>query len=182
MWLSETPWPLVALCLAVGVLMAIGWSVRRHVGFLVGTAVAAVSCVGVIVAEHYIVTESERLEARLYDVVYAFQQKNLPVVLDAISERAGDIRVLAYRAMHSVNLGDDLRVSDVDVELLGENSRAITTFRVSVSVIIPGHGGLGRQPSRWELRWQREGGVWKIVQVRRLHLTREEEIGFFEGN
>ena len=63
---------------------------------------------------------------------------------------------------------ENLRISDMDVTLLADGSRAKSRFRANGTVEVTGFGNVGHKPSQWMLTWQQEGGLWKVVDVERL--------------
>ena len=103
---------------------------------------------------------------------------NLSVVIPAYNE-AGNIRSTIAELLSAVTRIPDIK--DVQVTLLADETRASTRFRANGTVSFE-KTNAGHQPSRWELKWQREGSDWKIIEVHRLHPLKDEELGMFSGN
>jgi hypothetical protein len=179
MWLTENPWPPMVLLGLVAAALAWVWVARRRGAMLIGAIAALLGCVAVYYIERAIVTDAERLEADLYRLVSAFQHKDREGTLSMISQQAPEWRTMAAVAIDLVDVRDDLDVKDVSVKIYGENSQALTHFRANGTFSYRGQG-TGHYPSRWELRWQREGADWKVVEVTRLNPLREEKLAIFD--
>jgi hypothetical protein len=182
MWFTETAWPPIIILCIVGVLLFLGWMSQRRIGYLAGVLLCLGLCGGVWLIERRIVTEREIVEQRLLDFTRTFQRESLqrgvanlllggpePETFAFISASANDVRELAKQALDLVDIQDDVRISDVHTTLTNNNSRAIMQFRASASVNVATLGNAGRQPTRWELTWQRESGVWKVTHATRLN-------------
>lgn len=189
MWFTETPWPpIIGLCV-VGVLLFLGFLSQQRAMFLVGTLLCVALCGIVFVVERQIVTERERVEQHLLDFAVAFQQDSLqqglgnllipgpePQSLSFISLSAGSTRRMAAAALNLVDLPDAVRISDIRTTLSNLDSRAVTQFRASASIRMPGSADALHHPSRWELTWQRESGNWRILRATRLHFMTGEPL------
>ena len=179
MWLTEDPWPPM-LILGVASLLAIAWwsSTKRAVGLL-----AAVGCMvlaGVMfIVEQAIVTPAEAVEQRVVDLCWAFQRRD-PQTLEYFSKTSPQLRLLCQTALQMVEVQPDLRLTDFQTRLTNENSRAITHFRANATISVVGAGNVGRQPSRFELTWAREGDDWKVIQIRRLNPVNDKELGLLD--
>ncbi len=181
MWFTETPWPGMIVLSVIGVFCCLGWLSRRQTGYLAGAALCVALSGFVFVLERQIVTERERVEQRLFDFAETFQRDSLqqglanmviggpvPRTLSFISASAEDVQHMAVEALRLVDVQDDIRISDVRTTLTNNDSRATTHFRASATVTVA-IGNAGRQPTRWELTWQREKGEWKVLRAQRLN-------------
>ena len=180
MWFTETPWPPILILSVIGVLLFLGWVSQRKTGYLAGVALCVALCGFVIVLEQQIVTETERVEQRLLDFTAAFQRDSLQrglinamlgggPELESLKFIQGDeVRRLATQAIDLVDIQDDVRISDIRTRMTNKDSRAITQFRASASVMVGGYNAV-RQPSRWELTWGKEDGEWKVLRATRLN-------------
>lgn len=189
MWFTENPWPpIIGLCL-IGVLLFLVWLSQRKTAFLVGACLCVALCGVVWLVEEQIVTDREQVEQRLLDFAATFQRESLqqgianailggpePQTLSFISASANEVRGLAMSGLQLVDVQDDFRISDVTTTLTNNNSRAIVHFRASATILVGGYGNIGRQPTRWELTWQREQGQWKVVRATRLHFLTGEPL------
>lgn len=191
MWLTETAWPLILIFSILGVLCLAGWQAQGRKLYFVGLLVMVLLAGATYWTEAVIVTETERVEQAVYGLVATFQEESqlygatsLPSAdtplrtLEFISTNAADIQNMARGAMLMVSVGDDMRLTDLQIDMRSNNSRAITHFRVNATVDISAFGISQRQPSRWEVTWQREGGEWKVIRVDRLNVVTGERIDF----
>jgi hypothetical protein len=177
MWFTETPWPPILIGSVLAVLLVAAWQATGRASHLIGVAALAVLSGGVYLAERWIVTPAEEIEAAVYGLATSFQQRNLEACLDHISASAPLDRGLVAGAMNLVEVEDDLRITDLSVDMKAENSRGISHFRANATVSVKGFGNQGRQPTRWLLTWQREAGRWRVIRIQRLNTITGEPIG-----
>lgn len=189
MWFTETAWPPIIILAVIGVLLLLGWLSQRRSGYLIGALVCLGLCGIVWVVELQIVTEREVVETRLHDFAKTVQRESLqrgvanlilggpePETFQFISANANDVREIARQALDMVDIQDDVRISDVRTTLTNNQSRATTQFRATATVSVTAYGNVGRQPTRWELAWQRENGAWKVIRVTRLNFLSGEPL------
>ncbi len=189
MWFTETAWPPIIMLGVVGVLLFLGWISQRRLGYLVGVFVCLGLCGVVWFVEQQIMTEREIVETRLYDFATSVQRESLqrgvanlilggpePETFKFISATANDVREFARQALDMVDIQEDVRISDVRTTLTNNQSRATTQFRATATVSVTAYGNVGRQPTRWELTWQRENGIWKVTRVTRLNFMSGEPL------
>ena len=189
MWFTETAWPPIIMLGVVGVLLFLGWISQRRLGYLVGVFVCMGLCGVVWFVEQQIITEREIVETRLYDFATTVQRESLqrgvanlilggpePETFKFISATANDVREFARQALDMVDIQEDVRISDVRTTLTNNQSRATTQFRATATVSVTAYGNVGRQPTRWELTWQRENGIWKVTRVTRLNFMSGEPL------
>ena len=183
MWFTETPWPPVIIFSVFGALLFILWSTRQRGVYLLGILFLALAAGIVVFVERAIVTEAERVEAALYELTATVQRESKSKPKDAallktlafIStkapglRRSRSLRDEVSRAIGRVEIEDDVRITDVQVVMKAENSRAVTHFRANGTVSFRRVGTHGHWTSRWRLTWQREAGEWKVIKVERLH-------------
>lgn len=176
MWFTETPWPPILICSVLAVLLAAAWQATGRAAHLAGIAALAGAVLAIFLAERWIVTDAEEIEASVSGLTTAFQQKNLEQCLEYISPTAPLYRGMLTAAMNLVDVGEDLRITDLDVTMKAENSRGVSHFRANATVSVKGYGSQGRQPSRWQLTWQREEGRWRVIRIQRLDPITGEEL------
>lgn len=174
MWFTETAIPPIAICSVIAVVLFIQWYLRRQSKYLVGLAITLAIMVGSYLIEISVVTPRERVEADLYGLANAFQNKQADATMDYISPRALPLRTLVLLALNTVTIDGELRITDVETEMLADNSLAKTHFRANGAATYRGISG--RAPTRWELTWQQIGGEWKVTEARRLNPITGEEL------
>lgn len=174
MWFTETAIPPIAICSVIAVILFIQWYLRRQSKYLVGLAITLAIMVGSYLIEISVITPRERVEADLYGLANAFQNKQSDATMDYISPRALPLRTLVLLALNTVTIDGELRITDVETEMLADNSLAKTHFRANGAATYRGISG--RAPTRWELTWQQIGGEWKVTEARRLNPITGEEL------
>lgn len=182
MWLTETPWPPILITLVAAVLLFAAWFSTRRGMFLVGAGLLVILCGAIYIVEQRIITEAERVEQLVLDLTSAFQQKREEQVLEMFSPTASELRATVKTAMNLVTVHEDLRITDLSVQMKAQDSRAISHFRANATISIGSHGGLGHHPSRWEITWQREADQWRIIRVERLNPVSGEPVFLFDQN
>lgn len=182
MWFTETPWPPIVIGLVAAVLLFAGWFSTRRGMLLVGAGLLVMICGAVYVVEQRIVTEAERVEQLVLDLTSAFQKKQDQRVLEMFSPTATDLRRTVKTAMDMITVQEDLRITDLSVQLRAQNSRAISHFRANATISLGSHGGMGHHPSRWEITWQREADQWRIIRIERLNPVSGEPVFLFDQN
>jgi hypothetical protein len=130
---------------------------------------------GAIAADHLVVTDRERVEQGVVDLVAAFERSDSDGMLQHFSQRALCERILAKFAAETVTVEHPLSLKDIQVSLQNEDSIAVSTFRVNGTVAVHGRS-LGHQPSQWEVRWRKEAGEWRIYRLQELDPLRSEPI------
>lgn len=179
MWFTETPWPPMAICVAAAVLLAAAWYQNRRAVWLFGSLVALVATGGIWVVEQQIVTEPERVEQLVVEMVTAFQQQDVDRTLSYFAENNERDRGLLKGAIKIVHVHDDLQIRDVTVTLTSGATRAVSRFRANATIEVPHY--TGHQPSRWEITWEKIAGHWKIIRVTRLDPLTGEEKGILQA-
>lgn len=174
MWFTETAIPPIAICSVIATVLFIQWYLRRQSKYLVGMAIALVMLGGSYLIEISIVTPRERVEADLYALADAFQYKDVDTTMGYISKGAAPLRTLVMLALNTVTIDGDLRITDVETEMLADDSIAKTHFRANGAATFKGISG--RAPTRWELTWQQIGGEWKVTEARRLNPITGDEL------
>lgn len=184
MWFTEEAWPpIILLVMGTAVLVAL-WSTSRRAIHLAGAAVLLLGCVVVYAVEQNIVTERERVETALYGVADAFRAADTGRTLDSISPRAPQLKLVVEHVMveMEVRVKDDLRITDVNIEMLNEDTRAKSHLRANGRIFVPQYGGdVGHVATRWNVTWQKEGGEWKIINVERLDPVRGNPVNLLTG-
>lgn len=174
MWITETAIPPMIICSIIAVVLFVQWYLRRQTKYIAGAIVMVLLMGGFYVLELSIVTTRERVEADLYGLAKAFQNKEVDNTLNYISPRADVLRQLVQVALNLVTINGELRITDVQTELRSEDSVATTHFRANGEATFGSYSG--RHPTRWELTWQKMGGEWKVTKAKRLNPITGEEL------
>ena len=165
MWFTENPWPPM-LVSAIAALTCLGiWNNdQRKQYFLLACAFLAMTG-GIYAVERAIVTEGERLQDSVVELSQQFRQRDLKA-LDHFSDSVPEWKSVCQTAMNSVEIRDDLRLFSFDTTITNHNSRAKVHFRATAT--ISAMGVTAHHPLRCILTFQKEGGLWKIIDVERL--------------
>lgn len=147
--------------LAMGLAMI--WYRRLQSRYLIASAV----CLGLVgltwIVERSIQTPRERVRASIVDMTSAFFVKDLSRTVGHVSDQAGDLKLLIGEAYNQIDVGDDVRLTDIQIEMLNQDSRSKTRFRVNGTFGFRGYAF--REPTRWEGTWQLESGEWKLIDI-----------------
>ena len=173
-WFTEEPWyPLLGCVLA---LLALGglWRTTPNPVYLKAMAGVVFAAVVVIVVERAIVTEAERIDEGVRDMVAAFRRQDVDRTLSHISAAATAARALVSNAIGIVDIHDDLRITVIQVNVADGRERATARFRVNGTA--EARGTSRHVSTRWELNFEREGGRWKVTRIQRMRLTKDEFI------
>lgn len=182
MWFTETPWPPIVICAMLAMaLVARLYFVRRGI-YVVGVIGLMIGGIAIYAIERQIVTVREEVEASISGVIDAFQKRDLNGTLAFFSPRNDRDRAFVAWALLIVKSVDDVRVTGMEIVVRAEGSRAVSHFRANADVDTLPFGNLGRQNSRWEIEWQREGGRWQIVEVHRLDPYSDRELPLKAAN
>lgn len=181
MWFTDNPWPPIVIFGMLAVVFVAMWSSKKRAFFLVLAGAMSLLAVGTFFAEQYILTTEEQVEAEVYRLTDSFEQLDIPVTLEFYSARATKQRNNIKQAGALIDEINSLRITDVSVELLMENSRARTHFRANGTVTgsLLGQSLSQNFSTRWLLTWQREEDEWKVIETQRLHPITGEEIQTF---
>jgi hypothetical protein len=175
MWFLEEAWPpaIVAMILAV-VNLAVWYQHQKPVVLLpmvlwLGLGIAAFT------VDARVVTERERVQAAIPQLIVDFRAKDRDKFLAHFSPDAPLLHGIALMALQKVELGADASLRDVSVEMQANDTRAKSRFRVQGTVTFDTINA-GTVPTRWEVGWRREEGLWKILTVTRLNPLKDEPI------
>jgi hypothetical protein len=184
-WITETTWPLFLLASVLAIVCIVRWHRTRSLKYLGAVILLAGLCGVAFFLERSVITDRERIEQHVLDMTDAFRREDFDRCWSYFSPSASsssleeDLRA----GMSTVDVEDDLRITDLSVKLMANGTRATSHFRANATISfrqsIDGHrfvSNLGRMPSRWELTWRREKDDWKIVRVTRLNPTNGTEM------
>lgn len=185
MWFTEDAWsPIIVIGVAV-IICFIAWSSTQRSRYL--TAIAALVFCAILThfVEKAVVTEGEKVEIALHDLLDTFisesqsitslQQAQVVQSERFFSEQNVTDKARVRAAVILVNVASDTRITDVQIQLTNQDTRAITHFRANGTVSTSIAGGGGHYSSRWELTWQKDAGEWKVTRTKMLNPMSGEE-------
>ena len=167
-WFTETSWPPIMVLAALAAASVAMFLNSQRLKYLVGILPLLIFSPVIYVVEQRIVTERERVEEAVLGITSAFERNNAQEVLDYIAPNNRFLRAEAFLGMEIVEATGPLSVTDVSVAMRNQDSRAISHFRVNGPIRVSRFGDVGHPSSRWDVTWQKQGGDWKITDVRRL--------------
>jgi hypothetical protein len=170
MWFTETAWPPIVLFLCGAIVLGVLWSGAQRTGYLVGAVGLVLASVVAWMIEGAVVTDREQVEDATTDIVRQFQLNHPQETLAYVSEspQAIPLRMLVTTALDAVDVAPDVHVTDVQVRLLSEGTRAQSHFRVNGTVSLKNRGSVGHHPFRFQSTWQKENGGWKMLSIEDL--------------
>jgi hypothetical protein len=175
-WFTENPWPPIFILGIAASIMLVVWTSQKRALWLAGALTAVIAAIAVFVVERSIVTEGERVEKKVLELVAAFVRADREAVLSHFSVQAPELREMALRGMELVEFPSGIDVRDMRVRMTNENSRAVARFRANGVVSVRALSARQSMASLWDVTWQKEGGEWKIIEVVRLHPIKEEKM------
>lgn len=175
MWLTESSWELMVLCLiGMAVFIAL-YSKTPASKYLVGVLGCALLGAAAFFVERLIVTEAERVEASVYGLAQACVSGDVDDTLAYVAPEQVIVREVIRNGMKLVDVGEDLTVTDLHVKLAPDRNTATSHFRANGTVALSGstnqiHLDYAQHVStRWLLTWSRLDDEWKISQLTRLN-------------
>jgi hypothetical protein len=171
--MASATWPLFFLCLILSAVLFGQWVLQRGRRQLMASTVFLLVAVAIFVADHFIITETKRVQAGIYGLAKAVQAGNVEQCLEFFSPNDKVDRQLVSTAVGMVEIEGSIHITDLSINMSSAESRAVTTFRATATAKYQGQSD--RIPTRWELTWQREGIDWKVIRIRRLQLVGDQE-------
>ncbi|MFW5681819.1 MAG: hypothetical protein ACOC1G_02325 [Phycisphaeraceae bacterium] len=180
--LLEQPWPLAILLLVIGVILrTIGRRTQRR-GITRVALVAVVLAAGVVALAYFVETGREAVHQRMMALVKAVEPLDSTAMRDLLSQ---DVQVTGPRGRVIVESGEVHRRLESSQQRYGVGSHRVRDLDVWA------HGGEGRAMlalyseinntpalTRWGLWWEKQDGVWRIVEIRWLsYQGREPPVG-----
>ena len=168
MWFTENAWQPILLFTLLAMAAGMVWYRRLQSRYLIAMVCCLILIGATWVVERSIVTPRERVHDSVVGIVTAFQQRDLDRTIGYVSNQAKDLKLLIGTAHNLVEVKDDMRLTDINTELLNHDTRAKSKFRVNATVQARQGNYTGHQPTHWEITWQLEGGEWKMINLLRL--------------
>lgn len=180
MWPTDNPWPAFAVCLLAAVALFMMWSQQRQMKWMFGTIICLILAAASLATDAMVVTPREQVVQNIYAITQAFQKRDLDKTLSFISKSSWDVQLLAAEGYNLVKVHDDMRVTDVQVEMIAKNQRARSRFRVNATLDNP--VGTSRVSTMWDAKWQSEPDGWKMIEITALDPITGEPQGFLEAH
>jgi hypothetical protein len=174
-WLFESPASIAALGGVALFFLMVAWVQTGQNAFLYGAGAALVLTVALLAAERYVVTDSEAVQARLYEIA-AIVEANDPAALRGLivqsqpqlrDQAEGEMRqhrftAVAVGKIHHVEVNPKHQPPQVTIEF---NATASGTF----------YGNIQRDGiQRWVrlVFWKEDDGQWRIASYAHDEPTR----------
>lgn len=168
MWFTENAWQPMLLFALLGMICGMTWYRRLQSRYLIMLGACLVLSGATWFIERTIVTNREQVHDSIVGITSAFQKRDLDQTVGYVSKQAQDLRFLIGYAYNLVEIKDDMRVTDIEIDLKNRNSRAKSRFRVNGTINALQGGYTGHQPTRWEATWQIEEGEWRMIDIIQL--------------
>lgn len=168
MWFTENAWQPMLLFTLLAMIAGMVWYRRLQSRYLI-----SMTCCLIIVGatwgiERSVVTARERVHDSVTGIVTAFQQRDLDRTVSYVSKQSEDLKLLIGTAHNLVEVKDDMRLTAIETELLNQNTRAKSKFRVNATVKQLHGDYTGHQSTHWETTWQLEEGDWRLINILQL--------------
>jgi len=173
MWFTEDPWYPILGCILAALALFGMWRTTPRSIYLKGILACVVLGAAIYGLERMIVTQKEKIDGDVRDMVNSFLRQDLDRTLSHVSESANDERMLISGHIGVVDPDADLRITDMDVKL-SDADHATARFRVNATVDVV--GSRKRISTRWEFAFAREGNDWKVTRIQRMKILNDEYI------
>lgn len=180
MWFTEDAWGPIIIFIMIGMGLAFVANSQQKPRLYAAAGFMVILCGLTYFIERSVVTDGEQIENAIYDLAKDFQEKNSAGVLDYISPQQRELQVAVTAALNLVTIEDDYRITDVDVDVSADNTLAMSHFRANVTATVIGFASKARRPTRWNVKWRKEGEKWRIVEVHQLDPVNGSEISVWQ--
>ena len=168
-WFTQNPWPVVLICFVLGSLFA-GIGLQKNTIRNWGIGLAFFLSAGLVYyVESIIITPAEEVEIAVYECVQDCIDNDIENVLDKISANNLILQGVVRAGLKLADVNEDMHVTDLQVTMLANDSRARSHFRANGSFHVNSLNHQGHAATRWNITWQKEAGKWKIINVERLN-------------
>lgn len=176
-WITENAWPLIVVCLTLGVMSAVMFGARGRL-----VALGFILAAGLFWwIEAKIVTESEVLEKDLQTLLDAFKHQDETAIHGHISAEAPNLKSIATQGMNMVKLDPAFHMKDIQITLSDEGQTATAHLRANGRAALKNAAYDQTVATRWETTWKKEAGRWKLRAVRRLDVVSGQEMGILDA-
>ena len=168
MWFTEDAWAPIIILIMIGMGLAFAANSQQKPRLYVAAGFMVILCGLTYFIENIVVTEAEKIEKSIHDLAEAFHENDRGSTLNYFSPQDLELQNLANTALDKVDIQDDYRITDLQIQTSADNTLAQSHFRVNVTATVMGFSGEFRQPTRWILKWRKESDKWRITEVERL--------------
>jgi hypothetical protein len=176
MWLTETPWPPIIALLVAAVVFGFLWSRTRRRPLAILALVCLVLVPAAYFVEQAVVTPAEEVEQHVRELRDSVVAGDVERTLSFFAASAEAERGAVQAGMKLVDVKDDLRITDLSVKTVGEDTQAVTHFRAN-GTVVPENYGDQHVATRWEISWRKEAGEWKLYKIVRLNPVTGDPMG-----
>jgi hypothetical protein len=167
MWIFDQPIYIAAIGLVVSALLVAGWSMSGRKELLYAVAAVLLVMAGFLIAERYVVTDREAIEATLAEIARDVQTNATARVVRHIAATRPELKERAQKEMPHYQFSHChvAQIHKIDVASEGEPRTAIVEFNVSVTGDFQAEGMQvsGTFPRWVRLQMVREAdGKWKV--------------------
>lgn len=176
MWFTENPWPGIVLFVGLScffLMRALKQGLVRDYGLC---GLMLLGALAVYVIEQAIVTPAEEIRGHLAELLDDCKRNDVEAVVGRISKNNPVLRTLVTTGLNMAKIHDDVRLTDIQVQTLAENTRGVSHFRANGTITAHSVSYANRVSTRWEMTWQKEGGEWRIVSIKRLNPITGEDM------
>ncbi len=173
-YLSDDPWPLLAVLGAAALGFLIALRVTQDGKYLVRAGVALGLAALAFAVEQFWVTDSERIEAVVYDLARAVRASDAEGAIKLMATEVGvvqgdhDLGTVDPKMLRDAVANtrfDLLRIDKLNAKAGARSRMGTATFR---TLARGDHRGLhfGPMPATWDLGFRESGpGVWKVTRI-----------------
>lgn len=163
--LLENPLPIAAVGGLVSLFALIVFWSRRDSASLAALAGAVLLTLGLLLVERLVVTERERVENAVADIIAAVKANDLPGVLDSIDPAAAKVRADVQQLMPEMKVNAANSVGRTDVTF-DETAQPPTADARILAVLVGIHersgAPVGYYKQRVDLHWVKRGDRWLL--------------------
>lgn len=167
-WFTETAWPPIFICLAAAALALLAWGNGQRRKMLLVAIVFVLACPILFAFEKYHVTEPEKVEQQVHELVSAVESDDVEEVLSFFSEESRGLRFAVKNGMSQVRVEGGVRITDLQVRYGDDKSEINSHFRANGEAARKTGSARGRFTTRWEVTWKQSNGRWRITSLKRL--------------
>ncbi len=178
---AESSWPGIAMCGIAALVFLLIWNLTQKRRYMFASYACILISPVFIFLDRAQVTEREKIEQAVESMTNHFRMGEIEQVVSWVSPKHKELELLIRAASKLVTVTSDIRLTDMQVELLADSSIGKIDFRANAELAVKGGGDIGHRPTRWLLTWHKEAGEWKLVQIERKNPLTGEIVGVFDA-